>query len=151
MMQEVLDQAIEDTCRNFRLLSPYHNDLNKGDQEVKVSDQNMKVFNTTEDLTVDEDCGITYDGMICKERAKKFPTSYYHVEEMNKGPGKLRFLDYFLTLKSKNIRHEENQKITFSGLRSSSGKDSIAISTRVVDRSVYVRLPLDEQMVGLLL
>ncbi|CAJ0606569.1 unnamed protein product [Cylicocyclus nassatus] len=86
MMQEVLDQAIEDTCRNFGLLSPYNNDLNRGDQEVQNSEQNLKVLNTIEDLTVDEDCGITYDGMISKERAKKFPTSYYHVEEMNKGP-----------------------------------------------------------------
>lgn len=31
--------------------------------------------------------GMTYDGLIHKERQKRFPVSYYHVQEMNKGPG----------------------------------------------------------------
>ncbi|VDM81098.1 unnamed protein product [Strongylus vulgaris] len=91
MMQEVFDQAIEETCRNFGLLSPYKHELLTREDDI------MKLLESKEDTTIkgDEDgeC-LTYDGMICKERAKKFPPSYYHVEEMNKGPEISRTLAY---------------------------------------------------------
>ncbi|KAK6043218.1 hypothetical protein COOONC_19277 [Cooperia oncophora] len=38
-------------------------------------------------LTADQINSMTYEGAISKERLKKFPKSYYHVQEMNKGPG----------------------------------------------------------------
>ncbi|RCN46374.1 hypothetical protein ANCCAN_07552 [Ancylostoma caninum] len=91
MMQLAFDHAIEETCRGFGVLSPYKDDLNQEKQEPSArDDDSAEWFSNKEGAMSKGDIeygALTYDGIIHKERLKKFPASYYHIEDMNKGPG----------------------------------------------------------------
>ncbi|EYB90617.1 hypothetical protein Y032_0217g2392 [Ancylostoma ceylanicum] len=90
MMQQVFDHAIEETCRGFGLFSPFRNELSHEKQEPPGAEDDFAESCSKKEETMskgDIGCGaLTYDGIIHKERLKKFPASYYHVEDMNKGP-----------------------------------------------------------------
>ncbi|XGW07652.1 hypothetical protein V3C99_010647 [Haemonchus contortus] len=101
LLQQTFDNAIEETCRSFGLFSPFQDrerrdDLGKSgkDGASPVGVETSPVGDLTSGApTAEPNDGMTYEGILHNERQKKFPRSYYHVEEMNKGP-----VDYALRL-----------------------------------------------------
>ncbi|KIH60131.1 hypothetical protein ANCDUO_09623 [Ancylostoma duodenale] len=79
MMQLAFDHAIENELSQEKREPPSTDD-DSGESFSKKEEAMSKG-----DIECD---ALTYDGIIHKERLKKFPASYYHIEEMNKGPGK---------------------------------------------------------------
>ncbi|KAK6012077.1 hypothetical protein OSTOST_22781 [Ostertagia ostertagi] len=92
-LQETFDNAIEETCRSFGLFSPFQNTQQQdGPGETGdgvspfVAETSPAPDSMGTALTAEQPDGMTYEGIISKDRVKKFPKSYYHVQEMNKGP-----------------------------------------------------------------